>query len=238
MERLVYKLEAFEGPLDVLLFLISKNKLNIYDIPIADLLTQYLEYLGAMKEMDLDVTSDFLEMASKLVQIKSALLLPKRDDDDESDPRRELMMTLIEYKTCKAMAEGLKARNEGFNCFVREPEVIDHDDTYKAQHERIELYRAYLAVKGRIRRHLPPPASAFHGIMDTKIISVTSRIVHVIKRLMRGGVRQLNELFDDATGRSEAVATFLAVLELIKSRKIVVDGENGNETVKIVRSVR
>jgi segregation and condensation protein A len=237
MERLVYKLEAFEGPLDVLLFLISKNKLNIYDIPIADLLTQYLEYLGAMTEMDLDVTSDFLEMASKLVQIKSALLLPKRDDGGENDPRRELVMALIEYKTCKAMAEGLKTRNEGFNCFVREPQVIDHDETYQARHERIELYKAYMQVRGRIRRHLPPPVSAFHGIMDTKIISVTSRIVHVIKRLMRGGVRQLNDLFDDATGRSEAVATFLAVLELIKSRKIVVDGENGNETVKIVRSV-
>lgn len=237
MEKLVYKFETFEGPLDALLFLISKNKLNIYDIPIAELLNQYLAYLSQMRDMDLDVTSDFLEMASRLVQIKSAMLLPKREGGDESDPRRELMMALIEYKTCKAMAETLNARNEGFNCFVRAPQPLPHDETYKGHHERIEIYNAYMAVRGKVRRHLPPPVSAFREIVGQRIISVTARIIHVIKRLIRGGERPLSDLYDDSTGRSEVVATFMAVLELVKSRKIVVNGENGNETVKIVRSV-
>jgi segregation and condensation protein A len=219
----------------VLLFLISKNKLNIYDIPIAELLTQYLAYLGEMREMDLDITSEFLEMASRLVQIKSALLLPKREDDDADDPREDLVTALIEYKTCKAMAEALRERNEGFNCFVRKPMPIEFDQTYRGHHEASELYKAYLAVKGRIRRRLPPPVTAFHGIVDNKIISVGSRIIHVIRMLVRGGSRRFNSLFDDSTGRSEAVATFLAVLELVKSRKIVIEGEGDGETVRVVR---
>jgi segregation and condensation protein A len=238
MERLVYKFPAFEGPLDVLLFLISKSRLNIYDIPISDLLSQYLKYLGEMREMDLDIASEFLDMASKLVQVKSAMLLPKHEDDDENDPRRELVKALIEYKTCKDMAEALRCRNEGFNCFVREPVEIGHDETYKVRHENIELFNAYMAVSRRIRRRMPPPVTAFSGIVDRKVVTVASRIVHVIKRLMREGAKQLRDLFDDAAGRSEVVATFLAVLDLVKTRQIAINGDDGFETVTIVRSVR
>lgn len=237
MERLIYKLPVFEGPLDVLLFLISKSKLNIYDIPISVLLSQYLQYLAEMREMDLDIVSEFLDMASKLVQIKSAMLLPKHEVGDENDPRRELVAALIEYKTCKSMAEGLRNRNEGFNCFVREPAEIWHDETYKVRHESKELFDAYMAVKGRIRRRMPPPVTAFKGIVDRKTVSVATRIFHVIKRLMREGTKQLRDLFDDAVGRSEVVATFLAVLDLIKSKEIAIDGDEGFETVTIVRSV-
>ena len=237
MERLVYKLSVFEGPLDVLLFLISKNKLNIYDIPISELLSQYLEYLSSVHEMNLDLTSEFLEMASKLVQIKSAMLLPKRDDDT-IDPRDELVAALIEYKTCKAMAEALKLRNEGFNCFVREQVKIYHDETYHGKHKGKELLAAYMVMSGKIRRRQPPPVSAFKGIVGGTIISVTIRIIHIMKRLIRGGTATFTSLFDDATGRSEAVATFLAVLELVKSKKIVITQpqDDGNELVRMVRA--
>ena len=237
MEKLVDKLDAFEGPLDVLLYLISKNKLNIYDIPIADLLDQYLDYLHSMREMDLEVTSDFLSMASRLVQIKSEMLLPQREDE-ENDPRRELMMSLIGYKTCRAMAQRLRERSCGFDCFVRCQQPMERDVIYTRHHKPEELADAFLSVKGRVRRRQPPPVTAFRGVVGRKAVSVASRVVHVIKRLIKGGPSRIGSLYADARGRSELVATFLALLELIRSRRITVEDENGEETVKIVRGGR
>lgn len=236
MEKLVYRLPVFEGPLDALLYLISKNKLNIYDIPITELLSQYLEYLGSMQEMDLEITSDFLEMASRLVQIKSSMLLPRYDEDDDAgDPRDELVTALIGYKTCKAMAQTLRRQGTGFDCFVRSPSPVEHDETYALYHERAEIFYAYLAAKGRAKRRLPPPVSAFRGVVGKRIVSVVSRVVHIVKRLMREGSRPLPSLFEDARYRSEAVATFLAVLELVKSNRIYIDEAEGEQRVRIRR---
>lgn len=232
MEKLSFKLPVFEGPLDALLYLISKNKLNIYDIPIAELLDQYMDYLAAMSEMDLEITSDFLEMASRLVQIKSAMLLPK--DETGKSQRDELIATLIEYKTCKAMAEALKAQGDGFERFVRQPEPIEVDETYKNTHDVKDLYEAYVSLGSRIKRKRPPTPEAFKGVVGKPIISVMSRIVHIVKRLIKSGKRGFYSMFDDVTGRSEAVATFLAILELVKSKKIVIDDDE-ESTVRIIR---
>lgn len=237
MEKLSFRLEVFEGPLDVLLYLIAKHKLNIYDIPIAELLSQYLTYLGVMREMDLDVTSEFLEMASRLVQIKSSMLLPKYEGEDGEDPRSELMATLIEYQTCKQMAKSLAARAGGFDCFTREPITLEQDLTYRRRHLPVELYEAYLSAAGKAKRRLPPTISAFRGIVGRKIVTVASRVVHIVRRLISEGKKDWNELFEDATGRSEAVATFLAVLELVKSKKIIVEQEGRDQTVRAVRRV-
>jgi segregation and condensation protein A len=232
MEKLSFRLPVFEGPLDVLLFLISKNKLNIYDIPITELLRQYIEYLNILHEMDLDVASEFLEMASKLVQIKSSMLLPKYEGED-NDPRNELVTALIEYQTAKAMALALGGRCEGFNAFVREPQEVEHDETYHCKHKPDELLKAYFAVAGKARRRLPPPASAFQKIVAGHIVSVSSRVVHILKRLIREGRQGFSMMFEDSTGRSEAVATFLALLELIKNKRVVVEQDDNINVVKL-----
>ena len=235
MEKLSFKLEVFEGPLDVLIYLISKNKLNIYDIPISELLNQYMEYLNAMQEMDLEVTSDFLEMASKLLQIKTAMLLPKHEDEPEDDPRSELMATLIEYKTCKLMAEALRARASGFDQMTRQPMQLERDMTYKLHHSVEELTGAVSSAAVKIKRRLPPPVSAFNGIVGRQIVSVGSRIIHILRELIKNGERPMGKIFLSSRGRSEAVATFLAILELIKSKKISVEDIDSTTYVKINR---
>lgn len=230
MEKLSFRIPVFEGPLDALLYLISKNKLNIYDVPISELLDQYMDYLNSMQEMDLDITSDFLEMASRLVEIKSSMLLPKPD----ASKKEELIATLIGYKTCKAMAEALRQHDLLADIFVRDAIRIEHDETYRCTHSIETLLDAYLKLGSRIKSRRPPVADEFGVIVAKKIVSVTSRIVHVIKRLLRNGKQSFYSMFDDAKERSEAVATFLAMLELIKSKKIVVDDDE-NLTVRVNR---
>jgi segregation and condensation protein A len=232
MEKLSFKLPVFEGPLDALLYLISKNKLDIYDVPITELLDQYMDYLSALSEMDLDVTSDFLEMASRLVQIKSAMLLPK-NDEGETD-RDDFIATLIGYKTCKAMANALKERGSGLDSFVRQPQPLEYDQEYKCTHDAQVLRKAYLLLGSRIKSRRPLTTEAFKGIVGRQVVSVASRIVHVIRRLFKDGKHSFLSMFDDATGRSEAVATFLALLELVKSKKIAIDDDDCR-TVRIKR---
>ena len=108
MEQLSFKLQVFEGPLDLLLHLIQKNKVNIYDIPIFDITNQYIDYLKSMEEMDLEISSEFSLMASKLLYIKSKMLLPKYDVEDPDDPRRELVDRLVEYQRIKNVKEKLR----------------------------------------------------------------------------------------------------------------------------------
>ena len=118
MEKISYKLDVFEGPLDLLLHLIEKNKLNIYDIQISELLSQYMEQINIMQEQDLDIAGEFLSMASRLVQIKSAMLLPKYDEGEKM--REELSGELIEYRKCKEIAKML-VENVSFDSYCREP---------------------------------------------------------------------------------------------------------------------
>jgi segregation and condensation protein A len=231
MEKLSFKLLAFEGPLDLLLHLIAKNKLNIYDIPISELLDQYLSYIGTMEEMDLALTSDFLEMASRLVQIKSAMLLPSPEDD--ADPREGLVATLLEYGSCKALAEQLGSRAGGFELYTREPLPIEHDASYKSSHDPSELVAACLAFTRKMKSRRPVTEAAFKNLFASKVVSVASRVVHIIRRLLREGRQELGSLYEDSSGRSEAVATFLAVLELLNAKRINIKKVAGREVVEI-----
>lgn len=230
MEKLSFRLPVFEGPLDALLYLISKNKLNIYEVSISELLDQYLEYLSEMSKMDLEITSEFLEMASRLVQIKSGELLPKTEEDKAKG--NQFLTALIEYKTCKAMAQALSLRNSGMNCFVRQPQQVKHDGTYTSRHKPDELLKAYLLLGSKIKSRRPPTTDSFRGVVGRRIVSVASRIIHVIKKLLTGNHRSFNSMFEDSTGRSEAVATFLALLELVKSNRIIIEDDE-DKTVKL-----
>ena len=221
--QLQFKLEVFEGPLDLLLFLISRHKLNIYDVEISRLLEQYLDYIEQMQMADLEVASEFLEMAARLVYIKTVSLLPKPEEAEEL--KKELTGQLLEYQACKAAAARLALQNNGFNVFVRKPAELPVDRTYMREHPAGDLLNAYLDVIGKAKRRLPPPASAFSGIVTRRMVSVTSRIIFVLRKLYDSGEVPYQEFF--ATGdRSELVATFLAMLELVKSKRIRVNDDN------------
>ncbi|MBR7092382.1 MAG: segregation/condensation protein A [Clostridia bacterium] len=222
MTTISYKLPDFEGPLDLLLFLIRKNKLNICDIPIRELLEQYMQTIEQMQQQDLEVESSFLEMAARLVHMKSASLLPRQEDAEQL--RRELEGELIEYQLCQRAARRLGGLHVGYDLFVRAPQPCQPDKTYRLRHQPEELYAAYLAAAGRGRRRLPPPVQAFSGIVERKIVSVYSKIISVLRTLRSGYRVRYDTLFESVGSKSEMVATFLAVLELLKGNRITLQG--------------
>jgi segregation and condensation protein A len=231
MEKLSYHLPVFEGPLDMLLYLISKNKLNIYDIPIAELLRQYLEQIDSMRERDMDIASEFLEMAAHLVYIKSASLLPKHEEAELL--RQELSGRLLEYQECR-QAAGRLAQQMCFDFYTRASAEVAPDLTYRRSHRPMELLAAYLSAAGRGRRRLPPPAEAFTGIISRKIVSVSSRIIHVLRALWKSHSVEYDALFTSAEGKSELVATFLAVLELIKGKRVRIEESGHKITLNLI----
>ncbi|MCI8387215.1 MAG: segregation/condensation protein A [Clostridiales bacterium] len=226
MENITYKLEVFEGPLDLLLRLIEKNKVTITDIPIALIFEQYMEYLDLMERMDMEVAGEFIVMASELMLIKSRMLLPRQNEDAE-DPRAKLAAALAEYQRMKAAAEYLAGQ---FNDFSRR--VAKDTDEVKPDNNRLEpqnadqLRRAMLAMMSaldkpqieninRINAEKP-----FEKILRAPIVPVTGKIFGVIRYLVRHGDTLYTSILLTAETKSELIATFLAVLELIKKNRV------------------
>lgn len=234
MSQISYKLEVFEGPMDLLLSLISKHKLDIYDIPIMELVEQYTDYVRKMQEADMDVASEFLEMAARLVYIKTVSLLPKSEEAEEL--KRELTGELLEYRDCQIMAGKLKDTANGFELYTKEPEEVEADMTYERFHEPFELLSAYQAAIGRIGRKLPPPVEAFTEIVQKKIVSVQSRISYILTSISGKGKHSFSTLIRGSRSRSEMVATFLALLELIRDKKVTAAEEGEDLTINIKRS--
>ena len=144
MEKLSFKVnEQYEGPLDLILHLIAKHQLNIQDINISSLLEQYMDYIRAWQEQNMEVASEFLEMASRLVYIKTVSLLPKYEEE-EKQAKAELVGQLLEYQACKEAAEQLGLRQSGFSAFVRAPQELEADLTYTRRHDPMELARSCL----------------------------------------------------------------------------------------------
>lgn len=233
MDTISYKLPVFEGPLDLLLHLVQKNKLNICDIPIAEVLEQYMDAIRQMQQVDMEIASEFLDMAARLVQIKSAMLLPKHEEESEK-MRQELSGELIEYQLCRQIAVQLSARHIGFDLFVREEEPLPPDYTYRRRHPPYVLSEAYMRAAGRGKRRLPPSPQAFRGIVSRKIVSVSSKIVYILRRLYRSKQTSYASLFKESKNRSELVATFLALLELIKAKRIAVSGDGDKAEVSML----
>ena len=231
MEQINYKLEVFEGPMDLLLHLISKHKLNINDIPIVELVNQYLDYVRQMKNADFDVAGDFLEMAARLIYIKTVSLLPRQEEAEQL--KKELTGELVEYRDCKIMAEKRSRSPDGFDRFVREPQpgYINYD--YERFHEGEELLNAYISAAGRAQRKLPPPLDSFKVIVARKFVNVASKVGGVIEKLKAKRKVKFLNLFSDAQSKSDLVATFLAVLELAKTKKIILNGSMQDMEVSI-----
>ncbi|MCM1487292.1 MAG: segregation/condensation protein A [Firmicutes bacterium] len=223
MEELNFKLEVFEGPLDLMLSLIQKHKLNIRDIEISVLLEQFLDYLDKMQQADIEVAGEFMEMAAHLILIKSSALLPRHEAEQL---KKELEGALIEYAMCKAVAEKLKTMWAGSEIFVREPLNIPIDSSYRLNHDVYELYNAVSCMTDRVRiaRFNSRPLS-LKPIVAKSYVSVFSKVVYVLKRIRQIGSIEVNSLYK-GQNRSEQVATFLALLELSKHGRISFSEDN------------
>lgn len=230
-ETLSYKLDVFEGPLDLLLNLIVKNKLNIYDIPIAELLEQYMAQIHEMQAADMDVASEFLEMAARLVHIKSVSLLPKKEE--EAALKQELTGQLLEYQQCKEAAMRLRERFS-LDGIVRAQTDIPADLTYKRHHKPQELLSAYLSMLGKKKPPEPQkPEDTISKLITRRVVSVASQIVFVLRSLWKKRHVSLKELFRGKNDPSERVAAFLAVLELVKDKRLRVDGDGEDCEIKL-----
>lgn len=230
-ETLSYKLDVFEGPLDLLLNLIAKNKLNIYDIPIAELLEQYMAQIHEMQAADMDVASEFLEMAARLVHIKSVSLLPKKEE--EAALKQELTGQLLEYQQCKEAAMRLRERFS-LDGIVRAQADIPADLTYKRHHKPQELLSAYLSMLGKKKPPEPQkPEDTISKLIARRVVSVASQIVFVLRSLWKKRHVSLKELFRGKNDPSERVAAFLAVLELVKDKRLRVDGDGEDCEIKL-----
>lgn len=221
MDGLKLKIEHFEGPLDLLLALITKNKIDIFDIPIADIADQYMEYIDGMRALNMDITSDFIRMAAELMLIKSKMLLPKQPDAE--DPRKELVDSLLEYKRAKELAAFLKLQSETYyDRFTKAPD--EGDGIYSREHAAALLTEAFERIK--IRRAQKPVGTVelFEKLEKEKYYTVNEKIVFIIRFMFRkereGEEAEFSELFETCHSRNEIIAVFLALLELVKSGRI------------------
>lgn len=236
-------LEDYDGPLDVILLLLSKNKIEIQDIRISSILEQYLAYLDEMKRMDMEIASDFIAMASHLMYIKTKMLLSEVEKA-EAESEMELLIRSLEqrqrkdaYIQIKKGAEALALRNEiGLGLFTKQPEPLRREEGYRYQHEKQDLIDALISISDKNQRRLPPPVSNFAGIVGTEPYPVTKKAAEVIRRLLSHGVMKFLGLFRGNRSRSEIVATFLAILELCKLKSVSVEQQDdGEETVRFLQ---
>ena len=211
MTRINYKLDDFEGPLDLLLTLISKNKMSIAQVEIITIINQYLDVIRQAQAVDLDIASDFIDMAARLIYLKSVYLLPK--DEEGEKLKAELQGQLIEYSRAKQAAALMREMYTGDKMILRPAMEVGVDYTYSLTHNISTLTNAYSKLSARDLRKSPPTAENFRPIVNAPMVSVSSRIFNVLKGLMKKSITGLGDAFKNIKGKSEAVATFLAVLE-------------------------
>lgn len=236
-------LEDFEGPLDVIFLLLSKNKIEIQDVSITAILEQYLAYLEEMKRLDMEIASEFITMASHLMLIKTKMLLSAAEQAEAESELDLLRQSLVERRRKEAMEQirlavtELKPRNEIGRClFVKDPEPLRRDQTYRYQHDVRDLLRALDAITERNERQLPPPTTNFMGIVGKEPYPIGRKTGEVLRQLVLRGMERLKNLFKGNKSRSEVVATFLAILDLCKTNTVVLEDDiNGeNPTVRLL----
>lgn len=238
------RLEIFEGPLDLLLYLIRKNEVDIYDIPVALIVEQYMSYLDIMRSLNLDVAGDFLVMAATLSHIKSRLLLPpdegEEGEEEGEDPRAELVRKLLEYQRYKEAAEELVSRPLlGRDVFVREPSQDAIHEAAKASGVPgttfaevgiFELLEAFREVMERAE------ITNWHEVTMERV-SIVDRIQHILELLREVDTLSFDQLFTEVTNRTVVIATFLALLELIRLKVVKAHQEKPLGPIHLMKSV-
>ena len=234
------EMEDFEGPLDVIVVLLSKNKIEIQDVSITAILEQYLSYLDEMKRLDIEIASEFITMASHLMLIKTKMLLSAAEQAEAESELDLLRQSLLERQRKEAMEQirsaitVLEPRNEIGRClFVKEPEPLRRDQTYRYSHETADLLKALDNIAERNQRMLPPPTVNFKGIVGKEPYPVTKKAGEVLRQLLLRGIERLKNLFRGNRSRSEIVATFLAILELCRTKSVTLEDDNSGENPNV-----
>ena len=239
--ELTVKLQVFEGPLDLLLHLLEKNKVNIYDIPIVEITNQYMEYIAEMKRNDLNVMSEFLVMAATLIDIKSRMLLPKKESEEE-DPRAELVQQLLEYKMYKCMAYELRDRQlDAGQVFFKEPTIPPEVAEYEEPVDLAELVgdmdlakldQIFKSIMKKQVDRIDPVRSKF-GKIEKEEVSLSDKMVHVEDFCKTHRNFSFRNLLEAQASKVEVIVTFLAILELMKVGKIFISQEHTFDDIKI-----
>ncbi|MDD3087505.1 MAG: segregation/condensation protein A [Candidatus Omnitrophica bacterium] len=232
------KLELFEGPLDLLLYLVKKDHLNIYDIPIARVTEQYLQYINLMQLLDLNIAGEFLVMAATLMQIKSKMLLPAEEGQEESgdqeDPREELVKRLLEYEKFKEIAENLRQKESDQREVYKRPKV--EIDTKEEKGKDVYFEASIFDLINAFSKALKDvPKEVFYEVVKDQftVEQATHEILHLL--LVRSQVK-LSELFSKAKNKMDIIVTFLAVLELIRVKEIIARQNQLFEDIEILRN--
>lgn len=234
------EMEDFEGPLDAIFLLLSKNKIEIQNVSITAILEQYLAYLDEMKRLDMEIASEFITMASHLMLIKTKMLLSAAEQQEAETELDLLRQSLMDRRRKEAMEQirgavsVLEPRNEIGRClFTKEPEPLRRDQKYRYQHDILDIYRALDTIAQRQGRQLPPPADNFRGIVGKERYPVSRKAGEVLRSLLLRGVERLKNLFRNSRSRSEIVATFLAILDLCKTNSVTLEDDLSGENPKV-----
>ncbi len=228
--ELVFKTEKYEGPLDLLLSLISKNKMSIFDIRISELFDQYMAYVSEMQKLDMEIAGEFITMAAELMYIKSKMLLPK---PEEEDPRQELVRKLMEYKTAKEAAKLLSERESEFaGRFEKDTDEIkpDFDDNIRIDSALLSAALAKIFIRDAERREAEKlaPMEAIAPMVRRKVVSVGGRVMFIMRKMYRRGSLHFDEIFEGAEGRSEIITIFYALLELLRTGRVTMKRAEGD----------
>lgn len=242
--ELTVKLQVFEGPLDLLLYLLDKNKVNIYDIPIVEITAQYMEYIAEMKRQDLDVLSEFLVMAATLIDIKSKMLLPRDPDDEEEeiDPRAELVQQLLEYKMYKCMAYELKDRQvDAQRVMFKKPtipeEVLEYQEPLNVEElvsdiTLAKLNEIFKSIMRKQQDKIDPLRSKF-GKIEKEEVSLEEKTEYLENYATTHKHFSFRSLLEAQSSKVEVIVTFLAILELMKTGKILISQEHIFDDIQI-----
>ena len=246
--ELTVKLQVFEGPLDLLLHLLDKNKVNIYDIPIVEITNQYMEYIREMKRQDLNVMSEFLVMAATLIDIKSKMLLPAKETEEEEaeDPRAELVEQLLEYKMYKCISYELKDRQmDAEKVMFKEPTIPDEVAAYEEPVDLEELMAdvtlkklndIFKSIMRKQEDKIDPVRSKF-GKIEKEEVSLSDKMVYLEQYAMKHPHFSFSSLLEAQCGKMEIIVTFLAVLELMKMGKITIYQDKIFDDIRIESKV-
>lgn len=233
------KLEMFEGPLDLLLYLVKKDHLNIYDIPIAKVTRQYLEYINLMQLLDLNIAGEFLVMAATLMQIKSKMLLPAQElpaEEEEADPRAELIKRLLEYEKFKQIAENLREREQGQQDVFKRPKTEAPIDANEQGEKEVYFEASIFDLISAFSQALKDvPKEVFYEVIKDQF-TVEQKVHDILHLLLVQSQVSLSDLFSRAKNKMEIIVVFLAILELAKMKEIVARQDAAFEDITILRN--
>ena len=238
MDTITYRLDQFEGPLDLLLTLIQKNKVSITDIPISLICDQYVEYIAQAQKLDMDVASEFIVMASELMLIKSKMLLP-REEDDGDDPRATLTDALLRYQQAKEASAKLSPLYAYYSGrMVKDTDEISVDKTYVHDQEVTSLCAAIRRVIAYNNALEKAATTTFTPMISKPMIPVEIKIVSILRSIEKRGIATLEDLIADEVTLPDLIASFLGVLELVKIRKLLVEDDGDSENALLRSNTR